>query len=516
MSSQKILDLVAGMRKAVKRAADESDSDDSIDLVTNRGNKLRKKAKYVQEGQLAPPRGPRAYKKTIKFGDEQYPRDIISRNPTLYDEDGDEVDIEDDDERAHAAVVAAAEFYPYADVRIEYLLAPLTAASDLPNHPTLSRPFTSTTLTELTRNARDMVQKERASLWRMKHLLTKLSGDHSWIPCEMMETRDDIALFGDGRELYREHLLLKSPLKDDEMPANSSLAGQSTTTAAPIIEGPAAVESGGGKRLRGLDEPAAQDDGDMIEAAKRSPLLGLSQPNVNKFTLEEEQKEDPTTKNSHHDQGPYIDPDETLVEEEEEGLGDKAQSLATNGTLATTDQGLPAEDPAKSLGEIGLGDAGDVMEGDELPATHRMRTRAQAHAASDNNTIRTRSMTPESNESYIHPYFLAPPSARPDRDLGLPPGEADETRRLLQLYIQKQEEVCRGSEKVYNGLLRAERLRKTVMKWAKAEGHLNEMSDGEDWYDKEEWGLTEELKKGQDEEEEDAATTAKKTRTRRQ
>jgi hypothetical protein len=57
------------------------------------------------------------------------------------------------------------------------------------------------------------------------------------------------------------------------------------------------------------------------------------------------------------------------------------------------------------------------------------------------------------------------------------------------------------------------------MKWAKAEGHVGlnrDMSDGEDWYDKEEWGLEEDLKKGQDEEEEDAATTAKKTRARRQ
>jgi hypothetical protein len=41
------------------------------------------------------------------------------------------------------------------------------------------------------------------------------------------------------------------------------------------------------------------------------------------------------------------------------------------------------------------------------------------------------------------------------------------------------------------------------------------MSDGEDWYDKEEWGLTEDLKKGQDEEEEDTTTTGKKTRNRR-
>jgi hypothetical protein len=101
----------------------------------------------------------------------------------------------------------------------------------------------------------------------------------------------------------------------------------------------------------------------------------------------------------------------------------------------------------------------------------------------------------------------------------LPKHEAEETRRLLQLYIQKQEEVCRGAQRVYDGLLKADRYRHMVMKWAKAEGHVGhnrDMSDGEDWYDKEEWGLEEDLKKGQDEEEEDATTTAKKTRTRRQ
>ena len=41
------------------------------------------------------------------------------------------------------------------------------------------------------------------------------------------------------------------------------------------------------------------------------------------------------------------------------------------------------------------------------------------------------------------------------------------------------------------------------------------LSDGEDWYDKEEWGLTEDLKKGQDEEEEDTTQTQKKTRNRK-
>lgn len=45
-----------------------------------------------------------------------FERDIISRRPTLYDEDGFEIDSEDDDEDAQAA---AAEFYPYSEIRIE-------------------------------------------------------------------------------------------------------------------------------------------------------------------------------------------------------------------------------------------------------------------------------------------------------------------------------------------------------------------------------------------------------------
>ena len=51
-------------------------------------------------------------------------RDIISRNPPLVDEDGYEVDSEDDDERAQAASTAAAEFNPYANVKIESINTP--------------------------------------------------------------------------------------------------------------------------------------------------------------------------------------------------------------------------------------------------------------------------------------------------------------------------------------------------------------------------------------------------------
>ena len=116
----------------------------------------------------------------------------------------------------------------------------------------------------------------------------------------------------------------------------------------------------------------------------------------------------------------------------------------------------------------------------------------------------------------IHPIFIAPASAKPHPDYGLPPIEAEETRRLLMVFVQKQEEICRSAEKLYRKLLLADRQRKTVLEWCKAEGHVGEMSDGEDWYDKEEWGLKENLKKGQaDDAVEDEAVQGKKTRGRR-
>lgn len=40
----------------------DSDSDSSIERLTNRGNKLRKRARYVHQGQLAPPTGPQVYR----------------------------------------------------------------------------------------------------------------------------------------------------------------------------------------------------------------------------------------------------------------------------------------------------------------------------------------------------------------------------------------------------------------------------------------------------------------------
>ena len=147
---------------------------------------------------------------------------------------------------------------------------------------------------------------------------------------------------------------------------------------------------------------------------------------------------------------------------------------------------------------------------------HRMTTRAQAQAASDKHSS-TRTHTPSTSVSdplYVHPIFLVQQKSRSDLTFGLNADEAEQIRFLLSIYVQKQDEIVRGAEKLLHGLLRAHRLRSTVYRWCKAEAHVGRMSDGEDWYDMEEWGLDEPLAKGIGDEEEEVGQ-GKKTRARR-
>ena len=156
----------------------------------------------------------------------------------------------------------------------------------------------------------------------------------------------------------------------------------------------------------------------------------------------------------------------------------------------------------------------DVSDTASQQTAHRMttRTRARAHAASTPSPPHS----PSGHVNAIHPLFIHPTESLPDRDFGLPPNEAQETRMLLMAYVQKQEEVARITSDLYHGLLQADRMRQDVFKWSKAEGHIGEMSDGEDWYDNEEWGLEQDLAKGRDEEEDETAVAGKKsTRQRR-
>jgi hypothetical protein len=348
-----------------------------------------------------------------------------------------------------------------------------------------------------------MVQKERASLWRIKHLLSRLSGDNTWIPCESVETANDFALFVDEQDRHPGSILGRVITRDegDQISTGTMVSEEAEQpvgmltmhahSAEPIID--AAKQS--------TDNLAADEDIPMMSYEDQPGSIEHGGPSGTNTVKSNTTPGGRLLKN-----GPETIPEAAAADEAMDV--DEARKISPEAVVES--QSLELE-----------GIEGVDAEGaeEDLPAPRRMRTRAQAQAASDNTASR-RSMTPDSSiEPFVHPYFLAPQASHPDRDVGLPQHEAEETRRLLQLYIQKQEEVCRGAQKVYDGLLRADRYRKMVMKWAKAERHVGvnrDMSDGEDWYDKEEWGLEEDLKKGQDEEEEDAATTAKKTRTRRQ
>ncbi|KAI0864476.1 RXT2-like protein [Xylaria cubensis] len=490
MASQHVIfaETIMAMKKARKRRAYESDSDSEVDNHGNRGNKLKKKARFAHEGQLAPPSGPEAYREIVNHAG--YERAIICRNPPLIDNEGYEVDSDDDEENILDAIADAAEFNPHASIRLESILAPLTAVTDLPTHQTLSRPYTSKTLTELTVQACNTMHKENAALWKIKHLQTKLIGDHDWAPCELMVGPNDIEFFNDEpTDRPQGSIKPNGSIHTLERTQNENKPNGSSST------------NGDGRLLNSND---AQPNSDSTEKADIAMIDVGPPPSEVATGPNEEHDVNQTSQRENMDQGMA----NSTTREGDFQLQRSGRTVAQGGTH-TSD----------SLAANGQHTNDPLAPGD----SERINTKFTAL----NNEVARRTVneisrpvsvvSDSTNDIPIHPMFLPPRSALPDRDLGIPEGEAEDMRRLLQLIVQKQEEVCRGVKRLYEGLLRANRMRKTVLQWSKYEAHAGpnrDMSDGEDWYDKEEWGLEEDLKKGQDEEEDEPQTT-KKTRNRR-
>ena len=73
-------DLVVYLTLCVKtNSKPASDSDSSITRHTNRGNKLKRKAKHVREGRLAQADGPRVYKKVCCYEPVYTFRHLLTR-----------------------------------------------------------------------------------------------------------------------------------------------------------------------------------------------------------------------------------------------------------------------------------------------------------------------------------------------------------------------------------------------------------------------------------------------------
>lgn len=557
-----IAETIARMKRTISGHEYSSDSDDSFHYSTNRGNKLKRKAQYVHEGQLDRPNGPRVYKRKIEHAG--YERYIISRNPKRYDEDGDELDDDEVDEQADADAAAR---NPYNEIRLEELLAPLSSAADLPNHVSLSVPYLSNTLSDMVQQAREMLHRERKTLWNVKHILTKLRGDETWIPCGNLTSEIDNVIF-DTESVYNE--IVKTRLRTDSTEAvrrrlpngnvsppafiqRGSTSGVGALTGEAIPSGiprdverksSAIIESE--NKVDPLDstktllDSSEEIPGDHAEhsisaiqhvdakvgeegnssadqvVSKSTENGDLSVNAVHPVQLDHDAAVSTNSRTKQDDPNTAEPPQEPIADQDQAASEPVDAVIESTGEMesAPLDRDITPDAGAKDQGLRGGEDEDDALQ----PPPRRMTTRAQALATSENNTnsSHTRSASPASwVPPAIHPLFLMPPSAHPDRNFGLPPSEAEDLRRMVMLYVQKQEEVCRGAEKLYVGLLRADRMRKTVFKWCKAEAHVGEMSDGEDWYDKEEWGLDEDLRKGHDDEEDDAVTQGKKTRGRR-
>lgn len=323
-------------------------------------------------------------------------------------------------------------------------------------------------------------------------MASEIRGDQTWVPCGALETDHDLLLFNQGVP---------------GTPAPASIAGTIPDTTSNFDFGAKAVEA---QQLDAEDQPKAEtgESTDGKQNTIERPTAGQERPasSSNTTDLGAVTEQEATTSSIPQEEADTSMTGDTALTMEQLNNANK-DSNNTNDTAAIPEP-LPEEDPA---------------------AAHQMTTRsARARdilpASPTSPNLPTTPSSPQ-----VHPFFLPPAPSLPSKSYGLPPMEADDTRRLLYAYCQRQEEVVRGVQRLYHGLLRAKRMKNTVWEWCNAEGHIGEMSDGEDWVDEAAWKLAEgELKKGEDEVEEGdvevvvggrgagvAAGGGKKTRGRR-
>ena len=352
------------------------------------------------------------------------------------------------------------------------LLCPLTNAAELPTHPSLSKPYLDKGLPEMIRIAEETLHKEQEILWKMKEFFIQFRGDATWAPVGEFHTGYDDFINGD------------TPLNGDGVNSNTSPPGHggnaplngSTEDLKRSIE---MVDPTGDGNSKGH---TADTDATAIDRQLANEMEGAAAINGKDWAAQQQ---------SHTN-----------------GAGNS--QLVLNGTVTSGDHPM-----AEAPGEVSASTVQDqdrAGEGDDdesQPQSHRMTTRAQAQRSASI----SRSSSPASSIPHIHPIFQFPVSAVPDPYAGLPLNDASATTTCLLQYVSKQEEIVRATKELYDGLLRALKMRKDVLKWSKAEGHVGEMSDGEDWYDREEWGLDQDLIKGREEEEDETAIApGKKTR----
>ncbi|RAL09296.1 RXT2 domain-containing protein [Aspergillus homomorphus CBS 101889] len=533
-----ILDTILGMKRALHKENDYSGPDDPITQPTNRGNKLRANAKFVREGALGYLHPEDQYKQKIEHGG--FTRYILQRNPVRYDSEGDELDDDDEDSEADAA---AAEENPFSEIALENYMCPLKHPSELPTHPSMSHAYTSKALSNMTKAIEAKLRQERALLWRARNLHRQFLGDSSWMSCAMVETPGDRWIF-EPRVASTTH-----------SPSLSQYGPNGTATPLPRSE-PATQRNGAQGSSSVTDasrlshtaqnetpqaQPAADQDVEMTDIPDEQTKQANHLPKLDQSREPKSEEVDtPVGDLPHHSeatkQEAQVNGGNTVsnpkavdarISESDSALDRAGKGNANNDGLAIVGDAQPnTESRLHAPGDETDKDA-EMLDGSSPEPPRRMTTRAQANATNPQEDDESDLLSPSPSDDTLgslptpHPLFLIPETVRPDLNFGLPPNEAEDTRRLLWSYVQKQEETVRGFEHMLECLLRACRMKEDVLEWCKAEGHVGEMSDGEDWYDREKWGLAEgeDLKKGADEDDiepvEESRTSNKRGRGRR-
>jgi hypothetical protein len=357
------------------------------------------------------------------------------------------------------------------------------------------------------------LRQERALLWRARNLHRQFLGDSGWMPCGALETPNDYLIF--------------DPRPVSNVPSVSTgyqgPSGTGTPSAAEVVNGPQDATQEVPSSIATAKPQRHAQNGEQQQADPRHNDVDMAEAPANE---EEADKNGPQLKSEDTDATvkdlpPHPNTDSSAQENNGHADGAKSNTGPTERQDAdATKDGEPAE-----LNEVGDDTEQDLEmhDGSSPEPPRRMTTRAQANAVNPTENGSPLSSTDSAFPLPTpHPLFLVPENIRPDPNFGLPAAEAEETRRLLWSYIQKQEETVRGVEHMLDSLNKACRMKADVLEWCKAEEHVGEMSDGEDWYDREQWGLTEgeDLKKGTDEDEvetvDETRTQGKRGRGRRQ
>lgn len=325
----------------------------------------------------------------------------------------------------------------------------------------MSEPYRSKVLKHMIRSINERLQRERNVLHKAKRLHREFVGDVPWMPCGFLETPQDRSMF-----------IPEWTTKSKERQAASSM-----------------------QQPQGTESSALQAV-QMADLAEKDPIVSLQTGKGNNSNSKDEIESNSADKDN--SRSTHNQHDESTVH--------TRRPPDSAGVLEQGTDSLLNVDESQPLPEVGTQSSSFPDLPSELQSSRRMTTRARAgtNAAHDYAGFEGADTDGDATESsfMIHPLYAAP---RPplDRACGLPQPEADEMRRALWSFIQKQEETVRGFEKMLTMLLKSNRMKDDVWEWCKAEAHLGELSDGEDWPEYERWGLqVGDLKKGADSDDE--------------